>query len=65
MIISALALASALTLASDTDTGKDCSHDRSAMLSLDFSAFDQDPAGGWRSLEARGCVVEAADAIRD
>ncbi len=65
MIMSALALASALTLAPATDAGKECAHDRSAMLALNLPAFDQDPAGGWRSLEARGCVVEAADAIRD
>jgi hypothetical protein len=43
-----------------------CTYDRSAMLSLDQNAFDQDPVGGWRSLAAHEeCLAVAADLIRD
>lgn len=42
-----------------------CRYDRAAMLALDLPAFDQTMTGGWRSLEARGCGIEAADVIRD
>jgi hypothetical protein len=42
-----------------------CDYDRPAMLALDLRLFDQDMNGGWRTLEARGCVVDAADLIRD
>lgn len=41
---------------------------RSELLALDFDAFDQDLAGGWRVLEARGDPLAAAqllDAYRD
>ncbi|MFD1787381.1 hypothetical protein ACFSC3_07330 [Sphingomonas floccifaciens] len=43
----------------------DCRYDRSAMMALDLRGFDQDMAGGWRSLSMRGCEAEAADLIRD
>ncbi len=42
-----------------------CRHDRQSLLALDLQAFDQDINGGWRTLEAQGCAVEAADLIRD
>jgi C-terminal processing protease CtpA/Prc len=43
-----------------------CMYDHEAMLSLDLDSFDQAlPEGGWRSLDARGCWVEAGDLIRD
>ncbi len=36
------------------------------MLALDEGRFDQDDAGGWRSVAARpGCGLVAADLIRD
>lgn len=43
----------------------DCRYDRAAMLALDYDAFDQDMAGGWRGLSNRGCTAEAANLIRD
>lgn len=42
-----------------------CEFDREAMLALDLNAFDQDMAGGWRSLAAKGCDEEVADLLRD
>lgn len=46
-----------------------CLHDRDALLSLDYESFDQDfrnDGGGWRKVANRpGCVLEAADLIRD
>ncbi|MFZ5748050.1 MAG: hypothetical protein ACOY45_10415 [Pseudomonadota bacterium] len=44
--------------------GADCSYDRAAMLALDEDQFDQDLDGGWRALENRGCLAEAADLLR-
>lgn len=43
----------------------DCRHDREALLALNEHAFDQDMAGGWRALQERGCIAQAADLIRD
>jgi hypothetical protein len=43
----------------------DCRHDRGRLLVLGEAEFDQDMAGGWRGLEDRGCVAEAADLVRD
>jgi len=43
----------------------DCRHDRATMLALPLDRFDQDMAGGWRALSARGCDAQAADLIRD
>lgn len=43
----------------------DCRYDRDAFLALDQNAFDQDLSGGWRALQERGCIAEAADLIRD
>lgn len=56
MLLLALALAAATP---------DCRFDRAALLALDENAFDQDLAGGWRSLQLKGCLAEAADLIRD
>jgi hypothetical protein len=45
-----------------------CKYDRAAMLALDEKAFDQDLShggGGWRALQKPGCLVVAADLIRD
>jgi len=43
-----------------------CSYDRSAMLALDESAFDQNINGGWRTLARQEpCLGIAADLIRD
>lgn len=42
-----------------------CAFDQAAMLALDRIAFDQDPERGWRILERRQCLAEAADLIRD
>lgn len=42
-----------------------CDYDRSSMLALDQSKFDQDLSGGWRQLANAGCDVEAANLIRD
>ncbi len=42
-----------------------CDYDRSSMLALDQSKFDQDLTGGWRQIAYAGCDVEAADLIRD
>jgi tetratricopeptide (TPR) repeat protein len=42
-----------------------CISDREQMLSLDYSAFDQDPQLGWRSVADRPeCRLEAADLLR-
>lgn len=43
----------------------DCSYDLEAMLALDLEAFDQDLNGGWRVLDRKGCVLEAAELIRE
>jgi len=43
----------------------DCSYDRPAVMALDQDAFDQNDKGGWRALQMRGCMAEAADLIRD
>src|SRR5439155_917614 len=43
----------------------DCTYDRAAMMALEQDAFDQDEKGGWRALQMRGCLAEAADLIRD
>lgn len=58
-------LALAAATASTGDVDRDCLFDREAMLALDERSFDQNPAGGWRELAARGCDAQAADLIRD
>lgn len=43
-----------------------CAFDRARLLALDEHAFDQDMAGGWRTLaEQPGCKLVAADLLRD
>ena len=42
-----------------------CDVDREALLAQDQQAFDQDLEGGWRPLADAGCLLEAADLIRD
>jgi hypothetical protein len=42
----------------------DCSFDANQSLLLSYKDFDQDMAGGWRTLETRGCQLAAADLIR-
>ncbi len=34
-----------------------------ALLGLPFLKFDQDPSGGWRELQSKGCGLEAAMTI--
>lgn len=46
-----------------TDAPADCSYDREAMLALDLQAFDQQQNAGWRALQARGCLAEAAELL--
>lgn len=61
LILAASALATSLM-----SEQENCRVDRSAMLSLDQTSFDQDLAGGWRKLAAvPGCEAAAADLIRD
>lgn len=55
----------ALLFATAPQTPGKCSYNREQMLLLDQSAFDQDMTGGWRSLAANGCYIEAADLIRE
>lgn len=55
-------LALALLLAA---AAPDCSYDRAAIMALDQNALDQDDKGGWRALQMRGCLAEAADLLRD
>jgi len=43
----------------------DCRYDREALIALDAHSFDQDLTGGWRALQERGCIAQAADLIRD
>lgn len=61
MIFAALAFG----LIPAADGAAQCHYDRRSLLALDLHAFDQDMNGGWRTLEAKGCAVEAADLIRD
>lgn len=61
MILAALVL----TMALPSDGVADCHYDRNALVALDLGAFDQDMSGGWRTLEVKGCPLEAADLIRD
>ncbi len=42
-----------------------CLYDKAAMMALDERGFDQDMAGGWRTLSTLGCELAAADLIRD
>lgn len=45
---------------------KSCAHDRARLLALDENQFDQDLAGGWRTLASTpGCALVAADLLRD
>jgi hypothetical protein len=45
---------------------RDCTYDRSQLMSLDQHSFDQDLDGGWRALAKKdACLVVAADLIRD
>ncbi|MBO9697196.1 MAG: hypothetical protein J7499_13445 [Sphingopyxis sp.] len=53
-----------LLIAAASEAPAKCSHDFQAMLRLDRNAFDQDMIGGWRSLAASGCELEAAELIR-
>ena len=46
-----------------TDAPDDCSYDREAMLAMDLQAFDQQQDAGWRALQARGCLAEAAELL--
>ncbi len=54
-----------LLLAIAPDPRPDCRHDRAALLAMSEEAFDQDLTGGWRSLDQRDCLAEAADLLRD
>jgi hypothetical protein len=45
-------------------TAGDCAVDENRSLLLSYQEFDQDMAGGWRTLEARGCQLAAADLVR-
>lgn len=42
-----------------------CTHDREALLALDFAAFDQTESSGWRPLYRAGCYVEVALLLRE
>ena len=43
-----------------------CDADRTHVLALGETQFDQDLAGGWRALADRpGCILAAADLLRD
>jgi len=43
-----------------------CDVDRTRLLALDETQFDQDMSGGWRALAAKpGCNLAAADLLRD
>ncbi|HEY8027644.1 MAG TPA: hypothetical protein VIF60_24100 [Burkholderiaceae bacterium] len=43
-----------------------CEYDSSRLLGLDEYHFDQDDAGGWRTLASKpGCDLVAADLLRD
>ena len=42
---------------------QDCSYDRDTMLAMDLESFDQQMDAGWRALQARGCLAEAAELI--
>jgi hypothetical protein len=45
---------------------KSCAHDRARLLALNENDFDQDMAGGWRTLSSTpGCALVAADLLRD
>ena len=46
-------------------TNVECQYDRSKMLALDQTAFDQDMNGGWRQIAKAGCDLVAADLIED
>lgn len=49
-----------------TPASANCTYDRSALLALSEDKFDQDMAGGWRTLAATpGCDLVAADLLRD
>jgi hypothetical protein len=54
-----------LLLATAPEPAPDCHYDRAAMLALSEEAFDQAPTGGWRALQERGCLAEAADLLHD
>lgn len=61
MILAALSLLMALP----SDGPADCHYEQNALLALDLEAFDHDMDGGWRTLEVKGCGLEAANLIRD
>ncbi len=49
-----------------TKTAVQCVENRTSLLSLDQSSFDQDLKGGWRVVaDKEGCLLIAADLIRD
>ena len=42
----------------------DCSYDLSAMMSMDYAAFEDNLEGGWRILgSTKGCEIETADLL--
>lgn len=54
------------TVAPQDSPRASCEYDRSRLLGLDESHFDQDETGGWRALAAKpGCDLVAADLLRD
>jgi hypothetical protein len=50
----------------NVDGGAACAHDRAALLALPPDKFDQDPKGGWRTLENKlKCAAVAADLLEE
>ena len=63
MMLLSFALAAAMGTSAEPSKAPDCSYDRAAMLAMEPGRFDQDLAGGWRTLADRGCTREAADLL--
>ena len=63
-LVAALAVAGCGASDADKTLAAKCVPNADKLLSLTFAAFDQDPSGGWRSLEAQaGCEGAIADLI--
>jgi hypothetical protein len=63
-LVAALAVAGCGASDADKALAAKCVPNADKLLSLTFAAFDQDPSGGWRSLEAQaGCEGAIADLI--
>lgn len=60
-----LALLTSLAAAASEPSQAECAYEREAMLALDVVTFDQTEGAGWRPLYDAGCLMEAAQILRD